>query len=454
MSETTTGSRRVAPDREVACIIRLLGRTVWNDSDSRARGWRRVKPVVRVFALAFLVMPLAACAAHHGDATSAARVSDVQRGALRAKHERRPSRARGEANQAIPGSPQYMAYVASTATNQIFPVNLADGRVGRPIHVGPAPMYLAITPDGRMAYVAESGWSDPPVRSRFVTPVELPTGRVLRPIRAGLGPFALAITPDGKTAYIADMGPLTGTSLRDMQDAYTLTPIDLATDKALRPIVVGPGPGWVAITPDGHKAVVVLAGTIQHPAHSLVIVDLETGRVLRKIRVGVAPQGVAITPDGKWALVAVTGWPSGPGLPPGQVGQSLVAVDLRTGRPASPIGVGPLPLPVVVSPRGHWAYVGIAGGILPGHTGQFYIKPVDLSDFEAAPAIALPGTPLGMAITPGGHWLCVAVQTQKADGLVVVNLATRHVGPLIEAGSEVDGVAIDPLPIRALLAHA
>lgn len=36
------------------------------------------------------------------------------------------------------------------------------------------------------------------------------------------------------------------------------------------------------------EASVVLAGTIQHPAHSLVIVDLERGSSLRKISLGVA----------------------------------------------------------------------------------------------------------------------------------------------------------------------
>jgi len=308
-----------------------------------------------------------------------------------------------------------MAYVASTATNQLIPIDLANGSVGRPIRVGPGPMYLAITANGKMAYVADSGWSNPPVRSYDVTPVELPSGRVLRPIRAGLGPFAIAIAPDQRTAYVADMGPISAPNLLDMEDSYTLTPVDLETGKPETPIRVGPGPGWVAVTPDGREAVVVLAGTIQHPAHSLVVVDLRTGRVTRRVRVGIAPQGVAVTPNGKWALVAITGWPDGFGLPPNQVGDSLVPVDLATGKTAPPITVGPLPLPVVVGPHGRWAYVGIAGGILSGREGSFYVRPVRLSDFQAAPPIPLPGTPLGMAITPGGHWLCVAVQAGSGD---------------------------------------
>lgn len=345
--------------------------------------------------------------------------------------------------------PDYMAYVASTNTNQVIPVDLANGVAGRPIHVGPGPMYLAITPNGRTAYVAESGWTSHPVDSYDITPVELPSGRVLPPIRTGLGPFDVALTPNAKMAYVANMGSLTGPSLLDMHDATTVTPIDLSDRKPLAPIEVGPGPGWIAITPNGAEGVVVLAGTIQHPAHSLVPIDLRTGKTGRPIHVGVAPQGVAITPDGRWALASITGWPPSQGSSSSGVQDTVVPVNLRTGRAGNPIIVGPMPLPIVVSPTGQWAYVGITGGIIPQYAGQFFITPIDLADFHAGTRIRLPGAPLGLAITPRGNWLCAAVQTKKGDGLVVVNLRDGSVGPLIRAGEEVDGVAIDPVALRA-----
>lgn len=348
---------------------------------------------------------------------------------------------------ATASGPDYMAYVASTATNQIIPVDLADGRVGKPIRVGPAPMDLAITPNGHMAYVADSGWSSPPVYSYDVTPVELPGGHTLSPVRTGLGPFAVAITPDGKTAYVANMGSISGTGLLDMHDATTVTPIDIATGKALRPIEVGRGPGAIAVTPNGREAVVVLAGTIQHPAHDLVPIDLGTQKAGKPIPVGLAPQGVAVSPNGRWALAAITGWPYYPGYPRYRIQDTVVPVNLKDGKAGRPITVGAVPLPIVVAPDGDWAYAGFAAGVVG--RGQSGITPVDMVTGRPSKPILLPGAPLGLAVTPGGHWLCAAIQG-PVNGIVLVNLRTDTVGKLIPAGREVDGVAIDPVPIARL----
>ena len=50
-------------------------------------------------------------------------------------------------------------------------------------------------------------------------------------------PVAIAITPDGKTAYVANNA------------SGTVTPLNTATNTALTPIVVGSGPCQIAITP-------------------------------------------------------------------------------------------------------------------------------------------------------------------------------------------------------------
>jgi YVTN family beta-propeller protein len=53
----------------------------------------------------------------------------------------------------------------------------------------------------------------------------------------GSAPFGIAITPDGKTAYVSN-----GSS-------GTVTPIEVATNTAGTAITVGSEPGWIAITP-------------------------------------------------------------------------------------------------------------------------------------------------------------------------------------------------------------
>ena len=94
---------------------------------------------------------------------------------------------------------------------------------------GPIPAAIAVTPNGERAYVAN-------YTSNSVTPIDVVTGRVLPaiPLGASAGPAGIAIAPDGRTAYVTDAGAV-GT-LGD-----TVTPIDLATDKTLRRITVGPG---------------------------------------------------------------------------------------------------------------------------------------------------------------------------------------------------------------------
>ena len=80
--------------------------------------------------------------------------------------------------------------------------------------------------------------------SGSVTPVTVATNTAKPPVEAGAGPGNIAITLDGKTAYVGDTGPVTG-------DPATVTPITIATSKAQEAIMIGTGPGdlALAITP-------------------------------------------------------------------------------------------------------------------------------------------------------------------------------------------------------------
>ena len=63
-------------------------------------------------------------------------------------------------------------------------------------------------------------------------------------ISVGLTPCCIAITPNGKTAYVAN------------NDSDTVTPISIATNTAGPAIHVDSGPTWIAITLDGKTAYV------------------------------------------------------------------------------------------------------------------------------------------------------------------------------------------------------
>src|SRR5579863_1905709 len=73
----------------------------------------------------------------------------------------------------------------------LTPVNAVTGKIGRRIKAGSSRGEIAIAPNGRTAYVANS-YSD------TVTPINLCRGEALKPIKVGKGPDAIAIAPDGR----------------------------------------------------------------------------------------------------------------------------------------------------------------------------------------------------------------------------------------------------------------
>ncbi len=75
-----------------------------------------------------------------------------------------------------------------------------------------------------------------------MTPIRTATSTALPRIETGLSPYAVALTPDGKTAYVANLR------------SGTVTPIRTATNTALPPIKTGRNPDAIAITPQRRPA--------------------------------------------------------------------------------------------------------------------------------------------------------------------------------------------------------
>jgi YVTN family beta-propeller protein len=115
----------------------------------------------------------------------------------------------------------------------VTPIRTATNTAVKAIKVGPLPVAIAITPDGKTAYVVNSGAS-----ARSVTPIDTATNTALKAIPLGPGlPGPVAITPGGTTAYVLST------------TFTTVTPIDIATNTALPAITVGSDPVAIAITP-------------------------------------------------------------------------------------------------------------------------------------------------------------------------------------------------------------
>jgi YVTN family beta-propeller protein len=284
------------------------------------------------------------------------------------------------------------AYVVSFGAGTVTPIDVATGRAGTAIQPGNSPWTIAITPDGKTAYVA--GYSG------GVTPVNLATGRVGTPIPIGGGMDAIAITPDGRTAYVAhDDG---------------VTPIDLATGRAgtLIPVNLGNNAKAIAITPDGKTA---YAGNFV--ADTITPIDLATGRVGTPIQTGAL--AIAITPDGRTAYAAAG---------------DLTPIDLATGTAGTPIQAGNGVWAVAITPDGKTAYV--------ADFGNGSVTPVDLATGTAGTPIHVGGSPDAIAITPDGKTAYVG--NWAGHTVTPIDLATGIAGTPIQVGQAPNEIVITP----------
>ncbi len=219
----------------------------------------------------------------------------------------------------------------------VTPINTVTGKTGKAIKVGRGPGYIAITPDGKTAYVANFGGGS--VAGDTVTPISTATGRTGKAIKVGDFPDAIAITPDGRTAYVIAGG--------------RVVPIRTATNRAGKAIKVGSRPQAIAITPNGKTAYVANYGS-----DTVTPINTATGTALKAIKVGNGPGGsgpgaIAITPDGKTAYVS--NFSSG----------TVTPIRTATNKPGKAIKVGYYPASIAITPDGKTAYVVIAAIVGP-----------------------------------------------------------------------------------------
>jgi len=141
-----------------------------------------------------------------------------------------PPRLRVDATWRAGRRRRWAAITTSVAGAAAVAVTIPLAVLGGAVHPVPVPPVPgAVTGDRATAYVANG--------SGTVTPIRTATSTALAPVKAGRLPQAIAITPDGKTAYVAN------------GQSGVVIPIRTATNTALRPIKTGYSPDAIAITP-------------------------------------------------------------------------------------------------------------------------------------------------------------------------------------------------------------
>lgn len=185
------------------------------------------------------------------------------------------------------------AYVASLSSDSIAVIDTAMDAVEAavPLPDGGGVWNIAITPDGLRAYATAPGQSP-------VLAIDLGSNTVLgMPIDAGANASGIAISPDGRLAYVANM-----------HASGSVTVIDTATNTAIATTALGDYPSAVAFTPDGARAYVSRAGVNVDGEFTVSVIDSASHAVVGSpIVVGSFPTSIAITADGTRAYVGNEG---------------------------------------------------------------------------------------------------------------------------------------------------
>jgi YVTN family beta-propeller protein len=212
------------------------------------------------------------------------------------------------------------AYVVDGGVSEsVTPVNLVTKTVGTPIDVGPLPVGITLTPDGRFALVAIDGGS-----ANTVAEVNLSSNTVQRTFLVGQDPYSIAVTPDGSRAYVTNAG------------SESVTPINLTSGQVGAPIAVGRTPEGIAVMPDGQSAFVVNAGANYPGPNTVSRLDLSSNAVTATVPVGPFSSQITIPGDGTTAYVT-----SGTGTvtPINTVG-NVVGQSVSLGSPADGVAGG------------------------------------------------------------------------------------------------------------------
>ena len=273
--------------------------------------------------------------------------------------------------------------------------------------IGP-PSNIAITPDHALALIANSATPDPanatntlPSREIHLLDLKSNPPQIIGHVTVGLQPSGLSITPDGRLALVANRAAGTLSVLRIQGKNVT----------ALREVKVAEpaqGASDVAISPSGRLALVSVqkAGVLVELKIAGESVEL-TGR---RFSVYGSPYRVVITPDGRLALT------SGAGLGNGIDADAVSVIDLTANPPRTVqhLTTGIVPESLEISPDGQLLAVVTMDGsnLSPGHPNRTTAGGIHLyrrrgDRFEPSQQLKTGRIPEGVAFTGDGKYLIV-----------------------------------------------
>lgn len=310
-----------------------------------------------------------------------------------------PSSAGGP-QQAISGPILLVANKNENTLSFIDPKTRQE--LGR-LPTGQSPHELAVTPDGRWAFVSNYGESS-------LTVVDVPGMRVAGAVdlTPHSRPHGILVTADGSTVWVTTEG------------SRHVVAVDVETRTVTRAIETGQEvTHMVAIAPRRGKLYTANIGS-----GTATSIDLKSGTVLGHIVTGAGAEGIATTPDERWVLVT------------NRAAGTLSVIDPATDRVIETVSVGAFPIRVEVTPDGRRALV--------SNAQANEIAEVEVGTWRVRRRLAVGAAPVGIEIVPDGSRAYVA--NTRDDQVTEVDLLGWTRAGVIRAGDEPDGMAYAVAP--------
>jgi DNA-binding beta-propeller fold protein YncE len=316
--------------------------------------------------------------------------------------------------------------VAGTTPDSIAVLDFGAGRarvIGQlampAAMIGP-PTAVAVARSGAFALVTScqvmAGGELVPADTLSVVDLSQPAHpRVIQTLHAGMGASGVSISPDGKLALVANTK---GDSISAFSIAgKTLTPLGDVKLEA------GANPTDVTFSPDGKTAIAVA-----QRISSLVVLSVNGTQVAttgKAFSSGRTPYGAVVTHDGKYVInTNLGGATPPPGVTPerGMVREGTISMsDIASGMVTASVVVGPTPEHVAMSADGKYVAVVVANRTASVRSDPKFASVLGLLEIYAVGEGTL--TPVARADT--GHW-CQGAVFSKDGGTILLQCAAER----------------------------
>ena len=318
------------------------------------------------------------------------------------------------------------AYVSDYDSGHVLVIDTATKTVVAAIPVGPVPLALAVSPDGRRLYAV------PPWGSPGASVIDTLARQVVTTIPDTYEFDSITLRPDGRFAYLATSLPR----------GLAVLVIDTARNRLVATIPLGDsssvgsyGALRTAVSPDGRS---LYASTAP-----ITVIDTSSHAVTATISLpsAQAPVAIAFSPDGKRAYAVA---PRDVVLEPGPwYPWALVAIDTSTRAVVSeqPLAINAVPVDIVVTPDGRGAYVSMEPPLQPQDAPPLpgAIAVVDLE--TTAIVKAFPYSSRRVVFEPDGH---VAYAATDSAAVAIIDTAVPAITGWVDVGFAQRSIAIRP----------